>query len=47
MRVIWTVSSEHVSNPDRIRAPHGRLIALPPALEGGDGFPARAVAVVD
>jgi len=38
---------EYLTNLDRIGAPRCRFIALPLALEGGDGSPVRAVALVD
>jgi arylformamidase len=38
---------EYLTNLDRIGAPRCRFIALPLALEGGDGSPVRAVALVE
>jgi kynurenine formamidase len=38
---------EYLTNLDRIGAPRCRFIALPLRIEGADGSPVRAVAVVD
>jgi arylformamidase len=38
---------EYLTNLDQIGAPRCRFMALPLALEGADGSPVRAVAVVD
>jgi kynurenine formamidase len=38
---------EYLTNLDQIQAPRCRFIALPLKLEGGDGSPVRAVALVD
>lgn len=38
---------EYLTNLDRIGAPRCRFIALPLALEGSDGSPVRAIALVD
>jgi arylformamidase len=37
---------EYVTNLDQIGAPRARFIALPLALEGADGSPVRAIAIV-
>ena len=38
---------EYLTNLDQIQAPRCRFIALPLKLEGGDGSPVRAIALVD
>jgi arylformamidase len=38
---------EYLTNLDQIKAPRCRFIALPLRLEGGDGSPVRAVALVE
>ena len=38
---------EYLANLDRIGAPRCRFIALPLALEGADGSPMRAIAIVE
>ena len=38
---------EYLTNLDQIQAPRCRFIALLPKLEGGDGSPVRAGALVD
>jgi kynurenine formamidase len=38
---------EYLTNLDRVEAPRCRFIALPLALEGADGSPVRAIAVID
>jgi kynurenine formamidase len=38
---------EYLNNLDQIGAPRCRFLALPLKLEGGDGSPVRAVAIVD
>jgi len=38
---------EYLTNLDRIPAPRCRFIALPLAIEGADGSPVRAIAVVE
>ncbi len=38
---------EYLTNLDRIGARRCRFIALPLALEGGDGSPVRAIALID
>jgi arylformamidase len=38
---------EYLANLDRIGAPRCRFMALPLALEGADGSPVRAIAIVD
>ncbi len=38
---------EYLTSLDQIRAPRCRFIALPLKLEGGDGSPVRAIALVD
>ena len=38
---------EYLTNLDRIPVPRCRFIALPLAIEGADGSPVRAIAVVD
>ena len=42
----WAVS-EYLTNLDQIGAARCRFLALPLALEGGDGSPVRAVAFVE
>ena len=38
---------EYLTNLDQIKAPRCRFIALPLRLEGGDGSPVRAIALVE
>ena len=38
---------EYLTNLDRVRAPRCRFIALPLAVEGADGSPVRAIAIVE
>ena len=38
---------EYLTNLDQIGAPRCRFLALPLKLEGADGSPVRAVAIVD
>ncbi len=38
---------EYLTNLDQIKTPRCRFIALPLRLEGGDGSPVRAIALVE
>ena len=44
----WKVTViEYLTNLDEIGAPRCRFVALPLKLEGADGCPVRAIAMVD
>jgi kynurenine formamidase len=38
---------EYLTNLDRVGVPRCRFIALPLAIEGADGSPVRAIALLD
>ena len=38
---------EYLTNLERIGAPRCRFVALPLAIEGADGSPVRAIAIVE
>jgi arylformamidase len=38
---------EYLTNLDRISAPRCRFVALPLAIEGADGSPVRAIALLE
>jgi len=40
-------SVEYLTNLDRIGAPRCRFVALPLAIEGADGSPVRAIALLE
>ena len=44
---VLTISYQYLTNLDQIGAPRCRFVALPLKLEGADGCPVRAIAMVE